>query len=101
RMPAFAEMHFGLPRERERISIEIADGSRYVRQTRSRFDLILVDGFDHRARVGALDSVPFYRDCRARLKPNGVMATNLFGNRRGFDAALRRVEEGFAGNMVA
>jgi spermidine synthase len=101
RMPAFAEAHFGLPRERRRIAIDIADGSRYVRESRAQFDLILVDGFDHRARVGALDSVPFYRDCRTRLTHNGVMATNLFGNRRGFDAALRRVEEGFAGNIVA
>jgi spermidine synthase len=100
RMPAFAEAHFGLPRD-PRIAIDIADGSRYVRATRRQFDLILVDGFDHRARVGALDSVAFYRDCRARLARHGVMATNLFGNRRGFDAALRRVDEGFDGNIVA
>jgi len=101
RMPAFAAENFALPRDSARIPIEIADGSRFIRETPAQYDLVLVDGFDHRARVGALDSVPFYRDCRARLAHGGVMATNLFGNRRGFDAALRRVEEGFAGNIVA
>jgi spermidine synthase len=100
RMPPFAESHFGLPRDPARIRIDIADGSRFIRHTRERFDLILVDGFDHRARVGALDSVAFYRDCRARLFKDGMMATNLFGNRRGFGAALRRVHAGFDGNMI-
>ncbi|MEO7761766.1 MAG: spermidine synthase [Casimicrobiaceae bacterium] len=98
RMPAFAEMHFRVPHDPVRISIDIAEGSGFVRETPRAFDLILVDGFDHRARVGALDSVAFYRNCRARLNSGGVMATNLFGNRRGFAAALRRVEAGFAGN---
>lgn len=100
RVPAFAGRHFGLPVDASRLLIEIADGSILVRESRERFDLILVDGFDHRARAGALDTPAFYRDCLARLKPGGVMATNLFGNVRGFDKSLRRIDEAFAGRVV-
>ena len=100
RVPAFAARHFGLPEPGARLRIDIGDGSAFVRRARERFDLILVDGFDHRARAGALDTPAFYRDCLARLEPKGVMATNLFGNVRGFDKSLRRVDEVFAGRVV-
>ena len=100
RMPDFAARHFGLPEDRTRLAITIADGSAFVREQPARFDLILVDGFDHRARAGALDTPAFYRDCRARLAPGGVMATNLFGNVRGFDKSLRRVDTAFEGRVV-
>ena len=101
RMPAFASAHFGMPVDPVRLTIEIADGARFLSQSGTRFDLILVDGFDHRAKVGALDTTGFYRDCRARLATGGVMATNLFGNRRGFDAGVKRIEAAFDGNLVA
>jgi len=101
RIPAFAAANFALPCDEERIDIKIADGARFVAGTTAKFDLILVDGFDHRAKVGALDSLEFYRACRARLKPQGIMATNLFGNRRGFVAGLQRVSDGFDGAFTA
>lgn len=100
RMPAFAQANFGLPATSPRLAIDIADGSMFMRGTAERFDLILVDGFDHRARAGALDTPAFYRDCAARLAPGGMMATNLFGNVRGFDKSLRRVDDAFSGRVV-
>ena len=101
RMPAFAYAHFGIPVDPARLAIEIADGARFVSESGKHFDLILVDGFDHRAKVGALDTTAFYRNCRERLAPNGVVATNLFGNRRGFDAGMKRIEVAFDRNLVA
>ena len=101
RMPAFARAHFDIPEDPDRITIAIGDGARFVAESQQHFDLILVDGFDHRAKAGALDTAAFYRDCRARLHRDGVMATNLFGNRRGFDAGIRRIEAAFDGNLVA
>ncbi|MEP7084352.1 MAG: spermidine synthase [Betaproteobacteria bacterium] len=100
RIPAFATAHFGLPNDPARLRISIGDGSVFVRETTAHFDLILVDGFDHRARAGALDTPAFYRDCHARLAAGGVMATNLFGNVRGFDRSLRRVVTAFADRVV-
>jgi spermidine synthase len=101
RIPPFAAANFALPHDPQRIDIRIDDGARFVADSGDHYDLILVDGFDHRAKVGALDSVPFYRACRARLARQGVMATNLFGNRRGFAAALKRVSDGFGGALTA
>jgi spermidine synthase len=99
RMPPFARTHFGVPGDSGRIAIEIADGARFVAESALRFDLILVDGFDHRAKAGALDTSAFYRSCRERLAPNGIMATNLFGNRRGFETSVKRIAKAFDANM--
>jgi spermidine synthase len=99
RMPPFARTHFGVPGDSGRIAIEIADGARFVAESALRFDLILVDGFDHRAKAGALDTPDFYRSCRERLAPNGIMATNLFGNRRGFETSVKRISKAFDANM--
>ena len=101
RMPAFARAHFGAPPDDDRLTTEIADGARFVADSKRTFDLILVDGFDHRAKAGALDTPAFYRNCRARLAPDGIMATNLFGTRRGFEGSLQRVADAFEGNLFA
>ena len=100
RIPDFARANFALPDDPKRMDIRIDDGIRYVRDSKSRFDLILVDGFDHRAKAGELESTTFYRDCRARLKPGGIMSTNLFGTLRGFDKRLARVVDAFDGSVV-
>ena len=60
-----------------------------------RFDLILVDGYDAKGRVGALDTPSFYRNCRGRLSDDGLLATNLLSRHRGIDASLARLAETF------
>ncbi|MBI2308598.1 MAG: fused MFS/spermidine synthase [Rhodocyclales bacterium] len=100
RMPFAARQFFKLPDEDERLQIRIGDGAELIARDRRRYDLILVDGFDHNARVGALDSLPFYQHCRERLSKEGLFATNLFGDRRGFRASVERVREGFAGRAL-
>jgi len=100
RVPMAARQFFRLPDEDERLRIRIGDGAELIERGRERYDLILVDGFDHNARAGALDSLPFYRNCRQRLSRNGVFACNLFGDRRGFRASVARIEEAFDGRNV-
>ena len=73
---------FRLPEESARLNIEIGDGYRYMATTRRRFDLILVDGFDAKGRVGKLHTLAFYRLCRARLTGGGMMVTNLLSRRK-------------------
>jgi spermidine synthase len=96
-----AQEFFKLPEADERLHIVIADGAEYVATTRARFDLILVDGFDRHARAGELDGDAFYAACRARLTDEGLLATNLFGNRRGYKASFARLDEAFAGRAFA
>jgi spermidine synthase len=97
---AAARQHFKLPEEGDRLRIDIADGAHYMRESSEAFDLILVDGFDAKGRSGALDSLPFYRDCRARLANEGLLVVNLLGRNRGFRQAVARIREAFDERIV-
>ena len=97
---AAARQHFRLPDDDARLRIVIGDGADYVADAKTRFDLILVDGFDHHARAGVLDTAAFYVNCRARLAPQGVFAANLFGRSRGFKASIARIDASFDGRSM-
>ncbi|TAN74289.1 MAG: spermidine synthase [Gallionella sp.] len=92
---AAARQFFKLPEDAKRINMVVGDGAEYVLDSNKKFDLILVDGFDQQARAGALDTLPFYRACRARLGDSGVLAANLLGRSRGFKNSLARIREAF------
>ena len=100
RMPMVARQFFKLPEEDERLRIRIECGADFVMRDKKRYDLVLVDGFDHNARAGILDTEPFYANCRARLSDNGVFAANLFGRTRGFKASVGRIETAFDGRSL-
>lgn len=101
RVVAVARAQFKLPDEDARLRIVIADGAEVVTRESGYWDLILVDGFDRHARAGMLDSAPFYAAARAALSPNGVMATNLFGHRKGFRESFERIRVAFDDRAVA
>lgn len=92
---AAARQFFKLPTEDERFRIVIADGAEFVPQDRTHYDYILVDGYDADAKVGALDSLPFYTACWARLSESGLLAANLFGRTRRYGPSLQRLHEAF------
>lgn len=98
---AAASFHFKLPPEDPRLSIVIADGVDYLSSPGPKFDYILIDGYDEDAKVGLLDSLPFYQACWARLNENGMLATNLFGRSRSYAAPLKRLAEAFEGRTLA
>ncbi|WP_029010774.1 polyamine aminopropyltransferase [Azospirillum halopraeferens] len=58
-----------------RTDLVIADGCRYVRESRERFDVIIVDSTDPHGPGAVLFTQEFYRDCKARLTPGGVLVT--------------------------
>ena len=97
---AVARQFFRLPPEDDRLRIVIGDGASFVQASRTCFDCILVDGFDRHARVGALDSELFYLGARGRLTRSGLLATNLFGSRRGFRASVARLQTAFDGRCL-
>ena len=92
---------FKLPDDRSRLAIELDDGAAYVAAPGPRFDLVLVDGYDARGRVGALDTPGFYRHCRARMRGDAMLATNLLTRHRGVDASVFRMREAFADRAFA
>ena len=54
-----ARQFFKLPDDPQRLNVVIGCGADYMLAGDSRFDAILVDGFDADARAGALDTLPF------------------------------------------
>jgi spermidine synthase len=92
---AAARQFFKLPEDPRRINLIIGDGAEYMLSNDKKFDLILVDGFDENARPGALDTLPFYQACRARLSNSGILAVNLLARSRGFEASLERISSAF------
>lgn len=89
---------FALPEEDERLAIHIADGADFIAETDYAYDLILADGFDHKARTGRLSGTDFYTAARARLSDTGLMAVNLFS--RGFAPVFERLARAFDNRVL-
>jgi spermidine synthase len=78
----------------------IGDGADYMLAGERRFDYILVDGFDADARAGALDTLPFYQACRARLSDHSLFCVNLLGRNKGFAGSVERIQAAFDGRTA-
>ena len=103
---------FRLPEDPRRLHLHIAEGHEWLATAKRSFDLIVVDGFDDRGRAGALDTLPFYMNCRAHLARDGRLAVNLLTRLKGAAPSIARLLEAFddralvmppseAGNVVA
>ena len=98
---AMAYQSFKLPRNEANIDIQIGDGVAWMKQAEGKFDCIMVDGYDHNARFGALGTEDFYRDCRARLSKRGVLVLNLFGRAHGYRAQIENLKAAFDNRVLA
>lgn len=75
---AFGEW-FELPAQDERMRILHADATDWFATTRERADVVLIDGCDNTGTVKALCEESFYRNLRARLHRDAIVAVNLLG----------------------
>ena len=98
---AAATQYFNVPDDPPRFGIEIADGHDYMAATKRRFDLIVVDGYDARCRVGMLDSLPFYCAARARLTDAGLLVANFLNRHRGLAGSMKRMDDAFDARVCA
>lgn len=98
---AVAQQHFKLPAADDRLQIEIGDGAEYVMKPGRPYDLILVDGFDAKARAGALDTLPFYLNCQARLSEQGLLVCNLLARHKSARTSLERLQQAFDDRALA
>ncbi len=101
RVVAAAQQFFKLPNDPLRLNVVVGDGAEFMLNNDKDWDLILVDGFDHNARAGALDTLPFYQAARARLGNNGILAVNLLGRSKGFEASVQRIGAAFDERAIA
>ena len=95
-----AHQFFRLPQDDDRLDVQVGNGYFFVQQTPLRFDAIFVDGYDHRARPGKLESAEFYQACRARLAPQGALVANVFGRVRGHGQTKRHLRDTFGNGVV-
>ncbi len=58
-----------------RLDLVIGDGARFVAETDTSFDVILVDSTEPVGPGEVLFDVPFLADCRRRLAPGGILVT--------------------------
>ncbi len=96
-----AYAQFKLPRDPARIDIHIGDGVAWMEEGTSKFDCIMVDGYDQNARFGALGTEEFYRACRKRLSRQGLLTLNLFGRARGFAQQIQFLRNAFDKRVLA
>ena len=86
---------FLVPEDDERFSVIEADGAQFVSSSSQAFDVILVDGYDHKGLPPALSTQGFYDDCFGTLAPNGILVVNLHADHRHYDIHIDRIGRSF------
>jgi spermidine synthase len=56
-----------------RANVLVMDGTRYIEETKEKFDVIIIDSTDPIGPGEPLFTEAFYRACRSRLRPGGMM----------------------------
>jgi spermidine synthase len=101
RVVAIAHSCFQLPRQDARLQIVVEDGLKFMDETDARWDLILLDAYDHDVRPGPLNSIPFYRTLKDHLSDRGLLSVNLFNRARRYDSTIARLDYAFDGRSLA
>lgn len=86
-----AKLYFGF-KESARQRVHLQDGRLFLKRTRRRYDLVILDAYTT-GRYGA--SIPshlatreFFQIARNRMTDNGVLAYNIIGTADGADSAI-------------
>jgi spermidine synthase len=95
-----ARHYFLLPPDDERLNVVVGDAAEFLAATPRRYDVIMVDGYGAEAQAEEVATLRFYRDCRAKLAPNGALVVNLWGDDRAFHDCMRLIGEAFSGRAV-
>ncbi|WP_232077727.1 fused MFS/spermidine synthase [Variovorax sp. PBL-E5] len=91
---------FHIPRDEVRFIVFQSDGADFVRRGPSRFDVLIVDGYDLEGLPAQLSSQSFYDDCRETLRPDGIMVVNLQYSDPEIDEHLARIRRSFNGSVL-
>jgi spermidine synthase len=88
---------FKLPEEGPRMRVIIADAGEEIQRDewKGTVDVLHVDLYDHEAAAPVLDSVEFYKNCRALLADEGTMTVNLFGRSASYNQSVAKMAEAF------
>ncbi len=94
---------FEIPADDQRLRIVCADGADFMHAASldpaTRYDLVLVDGFDIGGQAPSLCSQHFYDDCFKTLLPQGLMLANLHHDDSNHAVYMGRIRLAFDGNL--
>ncbi|MCG1055488.1 spermidine synthase [Mycetohabitans sp. B5] len=98
-----ARSMFELPRDDRRLSVLQIDAWDFVHDPANHGTVgaMQIDLYDATARGPVLDSVAFYRACRACLGGAAVVAVNLFGDHPSFVRNMRHLRAAFDARVIA
>ncbi len=97
-----AHVFFCLP-ECERLHIHVNDAANFMRVHRpnQRYDVILLDAFTAQGTPECVGQKDFIRSCATALKPDGIIACNLWSGRdTGYHKTIRLLKSHFDGNVL-
>jgi len=77
--------------EGDRLKVHERDGRVFLNQTKSEFDVILVDAYRGPFVPFHLTTVEFYQTAKRRLRPGGVVAQNVEPTTMVLDSAIRTI----------
>lgn len=88
---------FKLPQNDARLSVVLADAGQEVAkpERRATVDALQVDLYDHDAAGPVLDTLAFYKHCRAMLTEQGCMTVNLFGRMSSYAQSIEKICKAF------
>lgn len=85
-----ARRWFALPPDDERLEVTVSDGRRFLEATKERWDVIMIDAFYADGVPFHLTTLEFTELLRERLRPGGIVATNVIGAIAGDESRLTR-----------
>ncbi|HHY44410.1 MAG TPA: fused MFS/spermidine synthase [Firmicutes bacterium] len=99
-----AREYFAFPNDDE-ISVHTADGRAFLKSSPKTYDLIVVDAYYADSIPFHLTTVEFYELVREKLRPGGILASNLIGALEGersdlFRSMLLTIRRVFADTYV-
>jgi spermidine synthase len=96
---AFGDL-FDLPCQDSRMAVVHADAADYFATSDAYADVILLDGCDKIGIASTFNSVTFYENIRARLRPHGLLVLNLIGQSNQLAAHLKILADVFPNNLL-
>lgn len=91
---------FCIPPDDHRFKVIAADGAAFIRDVTTRYDVLLLDGFDDQGLPPDLASDRFYRNCARALQPGGMLVANFPAGQSGLKTYVKRIQRHFADQVV-
>jgi spermidine synthase len=87
--------------ESDRLKIHVADGRKFLEQSKERWDMVWLDAYGSAAIPFPLATVEFVQALADRVEPDGAVVSNIwYRNDKLFRAMLRTLHEKFPAMYV-